>query len=196
MEAQVGKKLAKIQESLRKTNEKFNSLSKAEQRVQIAKDVIKQLDSGKLVAESIYFNWNSSEYDALNEKAQCLADQDSKTDFACLTKQTTCQVCGIGSLFVAALERDGRYKLGGKRSKDAYPDREDEVAHLAKYFDADTLQDIEDHFEQNEAWSRNDYNQEIIKEYNETKRLKMIMENIIKNKGDFVPIPGRKKKIK
>lgn len=199
MDIRTNDKLDKIEKQLEKKNEQFRKASPAKKRVMIAKDVISQLKSGKIVPDHTYFSWPDHKSE---ETAECLRRNRTPTNMALLTSRTSCEVCGIGSLFVAALERDGRYKLGRYKGRSSEPGRAEIVCYLTPYFDRTQLQLIEAFFEQDLYFTSIDvqetldpemvYKNPIFTERDDRKRLEMIMENIIENNGQFIPCKTEK----
>lgn len=190
-----GSKFKKIQEKLKLENAKFKKLSKPEQRIAIAKDVIAQIKAKKFVAGHTYFQLGKNElnppqtYEAVEKKLQlgeCIA-------------QVGCEVCGIGSLFASAVLKNDKLKF-----EDFYDVREQEVEYLGKWFSKKQLDLVEVYFEQDlEAGYGADYrdthswedeifpDHPIVSEPDDDRRLIMIMENIVSNDGKFDPRKGK-----
>ena len=91
---------------------------------------------------------------------------------------SSCEVCGIGGLFVGAL-----MKFDGLRAVEAPILSFTAMCdHLLKYFSEAQLKLVEDAFE---GWNKL---QEYYSQYPKDKqRLAAIMKNIIRNKGTFKP---------
>lgn len=181
------------------SNEKFESSEPAKKRIQIAKDVIKQLNVGKIIAKTgTYFSSRTVE-----KKVSKLKEPEELQEL--LKGAPACKVCGIGSLFICDIIRNDKYVVD--------PDNEgldvdgDVIAErFSGIFDPSQLDLIETAFEARVmfdrtntlrerdylGWSKNTSvaNTAIAfgKKYRNTqKRLVAIMENIIKNKGTFTP---------
>lgn len=168
--------------NLRDRNRRFARMPRDRQRIAIARDVLAQLDIGRFEAASVYLQIRTrplAEPHELHFKA-AQAEIDLSEVTACADK---CRVCGIGSVFVAAVERADRLKLAELRPNyDGNPlvPRQKMVDYLAPWFDGEQLGIIESVFEQGQscpaAWL----------EFGPTKRLRRIMENIIENGGEFI----------
>lgn len=185
--------LATIRKRIEKNNAAFLKLTKAQQRVQIAKDVLEQLAIKKIVATSTYFELSAVK---LNNQLDDAAEEG--IDLSEVTSQVKCNVCGIGSLFVAALERTDNFKAKKLVGTDTYGDEKGvEVRYLKKWFDEEQLNEVEDYFELFRAncdvhGNRSDPRSPspIRRQKYASKRLRMIMENIISNNGRFDPDKG------
>lgn len=159
--------------SVKQKNEAFLKLPPAKKRVQIAKDVIAQLNSEYLKALSGNCYVASSN---INE------DFNSNKEFKSVFNEADdCTVCGIGSLFVCAVKRMDKLKISEVSIDNIGP----AVIHayLEDFFSLDQLVEIEAAFEEN-----GDYF-EFIRGYHhgdfDKLKLTLIMENIIKHKGVF-----------
>lgn len=189
-------------------------MTKAQKRVEIAKDVLKQIKSNKYTPTSGIWVMDSNGYevDDLISYARHVAEEadavDLKKDVVCRLNGT-CSVCALGSLFVSAIDKFNHTKLNPGYYVD-WTDCEDSSYNpLLKWFTARQMLLIENTFENGcGAWCPGDVLKEkewhawddkilpAIKEYNlrypnSTDRLKAIMNNIIRNKGTFV-LPGVK----
>lgn len=181
-----GKKFEALQKRLKAANKRFAKLSKSEQRVRIAKDVIAQLKTKEIVPRSQYFG--VSDYAAYEEAKK--ADLDMSE---CVS-QVSCQVCGIGSLFVAAVKRADDLKI----SDFLGDDRALEVEYLKDWFNEEQLHLVEEYYERHDHWSPVEGESWVVmhpdhpitREMNPGKRMKMIMENVVSNSGRFIPTRG------
>lgn len=147
----------------------FDALSPAEGRVEIAKDVLAGLETGRLEAlQNVYWNNQSGTSDGpLREQ---LVDR-------------TCQVCAIGALFIAEVARNNKFDFHFR------VDRSEMFDKLSRWFSEDQLTEIECAFECRACRFCNLVRAiEFGKKYADpTARMRAIMENIIANKGDFKP---------
>lgn len=89
-----------IRKHIQETNDEFNAAPVARKRVMLAQDVLLQLKSRRMVADSVYFN--PEEQDSFAPLVGARTDEELRD---ALRGIHTCGVCGIGSLFVAAVER-------------------------------------------------------------------------------------------
>lgn len=194
-----GKVFEKIQLRIKKENALFRKMTKSEQRVTIAKDVIKLLSTKKLAAYSTYLDLGDLDYELSeivdgDERCRTYAEKYAKVDASLVVEQAltteSCQVCGIGSLFVAALRRNDKMPLAKLIDGYAGSARPMEVKYLKKWFGDAELATVEEYYEQN---GNSDYDSPIRQEDDNDKRLKMIMQNIVSNKGRFDPHKGAHK---
>lgn len=140
--------------------------SKAEMRVKIAKDALAQM---KFISptSNIYISFD----DALpfGSLQQILEE-----------KKPTCEACAIGSLFLAHVHLNNQFNIDSE-----FPNFDrGKVCHvLETYFSKEQLDDIEAAFE---GWkeSRDFYG--FYADNSDYDRLRLILENIIANDGDFV----------
>lgn len=176
-----GEELKKIRRRLRDANRRFVKLSRKEQRIALAKDVIAQLDAKRIKADSTYLRMPN-----LKKAAE------KGLDFGECAAQAQCTVCGIGSLFISAVMKND--ELPADKVAEAQEGcwdspcmRDDvQVPYLEKWFDSEQLDLIEDYYERHIY----DFESPIRQEYNNNKRLRMIMENIVSNGGRFDPYKG------
>lgn len=176
-------RLTKLQALIKADNEAFEKLSPAKKRVAIAKDVIAQLQTKKFKAEQ-------GVYVRLDKE---LTERELKKDASeILTAAKECTVCGIGGLFVSAVCKAD--KLPVQEALDAYDysrsetnfDGEKAYEYLEQFFDEQTLRNIETAFEQRDdfggEWGADEFAEEV---EDDDDRLRLIMENIVVNKGKF-----------
>lgn len=196
-------------------NARFHAASKAEQRVILAKDVLSWLDAKKLFVAGDGHPSQWSHY--LNVYADAATAQVAVTLDEPETKSlpheevadkghvngNVCSACAIGSLVAVAAERavctlastgwGGEVRVLGADARGPAPIHK----ALAGYFEWDQLVRIEQAFEANVARPGNggvDHSEEARQAMtfgqqvkNRTERLRAIMNNIIDNKGTFIP---------
>lgn len=168
-------KAAKQQLKIAKKNLEFASLSNAEKRVQIAKDVLAQLALKKIQPEQgAYVESSNGE---------------------------TCQACALGALFVCTAVRTGN-KLEDvvlDAASDDYFGFDHIREQLSPLFSEAQLGKIERAFEGwgagDEPSDTNKYGSLMTEAYNDgisspRVRMERIMRNIIANNGTFVPSKG------
>jgi hypothetical protein len=181
--------------SVAANNAKFASLTKAQKRVAIAKDVLLQLRLEHINAVSgVYLDFPEAKQ---NDVGECLVDSDAPV--SAVYNVRDCDVCAKGALFLSA----ARVKKGktmrdlmithdsGNVDANALNDNSI-VRYLSDIFDDQQLWLIEAAFEQNDMRSMKDI--EAGGDYlryhlddSEDERLRAIMLNIIENKGTFKP---------
>ncbi len=174
----------------------FNQMTRAEKRVAIAQDVLKQLRTKKYVAERDLYV--SVEFKGDTDNNWNARFDDVKSN---IHKVKECRVCAIGSCIVSAT------RLGNTLTFREMEDERDPKTRklLAKAFTQKQLYLMESAFElninsmytlsQGYAYGPNTKTEdEAVKarnfgyKYNDsTDRLKAIMRNVIKNNGEFKP---------
>ncbi len=159
----------------------FEKLSRAEQRVAVARDVLLQLDERKLVARSQQYLSLSYRQTPINgERFEFSEPHDLASQFAgddpnrALGNQ--CNVCAIGAAFVSLARRRGSASF-------------DDIQELAEsgqatyamdVFPDVMLGDMEYYFELYD-------NKRRMRHLSAEARLRAIMQNIIDNGGEFEP---------
>lgn len=175
----------KVKEIIPISKKDFDVLSKAEQRIAIAKDVLHRIELKQLVPIA----GNFCDIGRL---------ATSNMDVSQILKNPTisCEVCAKGGLFMSYIGVVNSYKVGDVRPTTGASNDSAEMNLLSKIFSKEQLSLIETAFEgkflrwnaplseiQQEACYR------FYREYSTsfTKRLNAICENIIKNDGIFIP---------
>lgn len=171
----------------------FGSMNAAQRRVAIAEDVIAGINAKRFIA-------TQGTYVELRE-ASCELNPDETVDVQKVLAENvkTCEVCAKGAMFIAAVEKFNKFKLDGIESEfdlsQALDSEASQCDHLGKYFSKDTLDLIEEIFEESDDYgygitvsdeedlAKAAY---VVKYPDAEDRLIAIMENIIANKGDFV----------
>lgn len=175
----------------------FSRLKKFEKRIQVAKDVMAQLRSEKLIAE--------------NGVPLKLGDPiafSADTQVCDMTAKTTCVACALGSLFVTTVERMDRlrvFEAGYAHPYDyrTYTYETDKFrldiswsqieVYLSRIFSQSQLRLIEIAFEFGLGMYTASGDEELkALKFNKgfqssRKRMERIMRNIIRNEGTFVP---------
>ncbi len=186
-EAQAALKeaLARAAAEVKKENAKFRKLPKRQQVVLIAEDVLRQLAVKRLVPEfGTYLSVDRDVEDAI--------DGGPERDLREILHEEKCHVCGIGSLFVAALDR-----ANGCTADDISSTDNDSFMreYLERWFDESQLNMIEVAFEgriiKSSYDDADDDTDRALAFAKKTKtpmaRLKAIMTNVVKNDGRFIP---------
>ena len=184
----------KLFKGIRRSNKKFDSGTKAEKRVMIAKDILKYVDSQIIQAKA-------GKYVTLSEAANLNYTASAQEE---LHKIPKCNVCALGSMAYAHVVRKNECSLGSLNLISQYRVKES-VRHI---FSNKQLSLIECAFESSDI-RRSAYYLDISQEArskainfrnnndcpkyrgnkknNDPKALELIMKNIIKNKGTFKP---------
>lgn len=167
-----------------KKNEVFEKLTKAQKRVQIAQDVIKSLNAGKLVAEQ-------GIYVTRNRKTKALGKELFDENVTCgldtiLEKIPKCNVCALGGLFVEAVKRHDKITTDEISSD---PWQHELHYYLKKFFSVEQLRMIEDAFEsEGPSMYGNDKALTFCNTLKKPRdRMLKIMNNIVENNGTFRP---------
>ena len=157
----------------------FNKLPEWRQRVEIAKDVLKQLDMETYIAESgTYLTAKVKEFDIQNLHS-------TEIDKLVKENKITCKVCAKGALFMSHVMKTDNCTYEKATSMG---DRE--MGRRLNMFSPSQLEEIEESFE---GWFQTNEKSDVAKFIQRTKmksdieRMTEIMKNIIKNKGTFKP---------
>lgn len=171
-------------------NAAFAKMSKSEKRVAIARDVIAQLDVKKLVAQSGTWLTSGGDDDFIPTYS---GDDELQKVFS---KVESCTGCALGGMFLCAVQKADNLKI---KNLSAYNEEQDYnipvegtdlMKYLKKFFDNDQLELIENHFEngmgsigvhipKHKLFAPDVTEDEM--------RMRLIMQNIIVNKGTFKP---------
>jgi hypothetical protein len=174
----------------RTTEKSFDKLTAAQKRVRIARDVLAQLAAGKFIAtQGLYVEGVPIEGAKSTASLQTL-----------FKKQKSCEVCALGSMFVASVERKNALNAGDLNGADLSENgkkveyfgeftRSDCTDYLGKFFDHDQLNQIEDCFEGGSCDGPGDVDFYVFfdDEVEADERMRLIMENIVANGGTFKP---------
>jgi hypothetical protein len=157
----------------------FTELTRPEQRVAIAHDVLLQLDAKRLEAKADQFlslrykgqsiSWNTFPHSTL--LAHEFSDETPERAL-----ENKCDVCAIGAVFVSLVRRRGKATFldVGDTINDGIPEYATDVFH------PDMLAGMEHYFEVHDVKRR-------MRHLGADGRLRAIMHNIIDNEGAFVP---------
>lgn len=181
-------------------NEWFKSLSTDKQRVEIAKDVLQQLDTKKYIAtKGRYFVPGKKE--SYNEKWNDFEEGVNSTQYESLqcaidSPDVACQTCAMGAVFAS------RVRLGNEINS-YRPDSRKVVNALEGIFTREELKLMEVMFEGYEIdpmytfddtaalsraleFFRDNTDTKLDANANVDRRLRLIMQSIIDSKGKFV----------
>jgi hypothetical protein len=202
----IRKREKRYLEGIKRENEAFAKLEPAQQRVAIAKDVLKWIDIGKITATSgTYLDIESDEHvgvykDVLWTDAYYRGEIDAQEAF--LRPGAKCNVCALGGLFACTVARANNIDL--RAVNNAGQSRMHE--YLAPYFSERQLILIESAFERSDFRRKDEkYKLDQYGEYqfvpdpeveravhlayasDPDDRMIAIMNNIIANGGEFRP---------
>lgn len=181
--------------------ENFNKLPRAHKRVLIAKDVIKQLNTEKLIAHLGFYISNE-----IFELLDYNHEADVKKKYS---KIKSCEVCALGACLLSATKFGNQLKLGDLKDV-LLKENQNADKLLASIFSKNQMLMIETAFEGSNGLKyahdvlgesldkeqiikcvnfRYSYvkDDNFISEENRKQLLIAIMQNIIKNKGTFKP---------
>lgn len=174
------KSLKSFIKSIEKTNKEFEAASKAEKRVMIAKDTIEKIKLNNLSAFKGQFIRNE------------FGSRNPFESFKDYTNENLCKVCAKGALFCSFVGRVNEVTLGEIRGGNSIDNLEHKK--LLSIFTKIQLDLIETAFE-GVSYLNICKNEDLLinaeaylnKYPDNDKRLIVICENIIKNKGTFKP---------
>jgi hypothetical protein len=186
--------IARTNKATEKRNRAFAKLSGSRKRITVARDVLEQLRLRRFVATTgTYLQPTTVE---AQRQFNSFDDDSDKRPVHEVLEDVKCQVCGIGSLFVAAVDRANACTI--KDMNHSYENSGFMREYLGGFFSDEQLVLIETAFEKflvdSLGTGLDEWSPEIhaaiafgAKYSNAEKRLKSIMENIIEHKGTFVP---------
>lgn len=185
----VKKLVKKNNARITRANKAFEKMTPSEKRVQIARDVLAQLAAKRLIAESGVWLEGKDGKDLF--KQSDIQKDAELSDILAKTKQ--CQGCALGGMFMCSVERADNLKLGkleAVREADNCNTiaENDAFSYLKKFFSENQLEMIECAFERGSgaSYSRDSVDFACDVEDAQT-RMRLIMENIVANKGTFRP---------
>lgn len=192
MSKRNNKLMAALQARIAADNARFERMSMPDKRVAIALDVLDQLKTGILTPEQ-------GTYFRADMERKVDADADMQDALAVMGE---CTVCARGALFVGMVLRTDRYKVGqagyevfGDRPA-IFAEREHMDSYMRGLWTGHQLTVIEEAFE---GWqltyprADGEYGPEVedawsnLNNYSDSTKLRLIMENIVINKGEFLP---------
>ena len=189
--------LARIRKRIRDRERRFKQATPAGKRVMIARDVIKQLDSKRLIARGgCWVSYRGKPY--------TLDDESGEKDFReVLLSVPQCSACALGSLLVCTVERANKAKMNDFMQDGSFDPGFSNIAqYLEPYFSIEQLNMIENAFERrctHWSWEVSDEKLEASVRFGtdvtygvktddqDATVLHAIMSNIVRNKGEFVP---------
>jgi hypothetical protein len=187
-----------------RANKAFEALSPAEKRISIARDVIAQLATKRLVATSGLWLAGKDESNLFNENQ---VEKNLELQEV-LAKTKECTGCALGGMFMCAVKQADKLKLDelecvkefkieqkrkpecAELGRDGLIEMVDAFRYLRRFFSKSQLEMIETAFEQNagachaEGTGAGDF---AVNVKEPSDRMRLIMENVIVNKGRFVP---------
>jgi len=202
------KKEIKLNAEIKRRNAKFKKMSAAQKRVAIAEDVLVQLNKNKYQAErGVYCDVNVKSFIPANRFNLGEDDSFKKVELQPLLLDGTiesCEVCAIGSIFMSRVALGNEFKVDASRGyfneEEADIDTSDldsavtAIKALKGIFTERQLRYIEFVFEgrniggmfDNESRAFKDKVYDFHAQYDtDDERLRAIMLNIIRNKGNF-----------
>lgn len=183
------KTIEEFNQYIEESNAAFKKANKKRKIVLLAKDVIERINLKQLKATTGVV--------CRLENKRGVKSEDGIKEI--LPKVKNCECCAKGALFLGYIGRVNEMKVG--EIEDETSHNSAEMQKLLKIFDEDQLALIETAFEGSQVISRNskkewiDIDEDILDKAQEyfydypspNKRLIAICENLIKNKGEFIP---------
>lgn len=190
-------RVRKLYNYISQSNRSFKKMNMQAKRVQIAKDVLKQLQLQRMTGASVYFS-NERISNVVGTKLQRLEDAEycagydeankdvEKAQRGCdveiqdlLKTMPSCRVCGIGSAFIATVDRLNSIKIKDLSESGGIEERESMVAYLTKtkIFSEEQLDLIEEAFENSSGFQPPEHQDD------GNQRLRNVMDMIIKTRG-------------
>lgn len=171
------------------SNAQYEQLTKRQQRMVIAADVVALLDSRKIWAMHGRYLRFSADIRELSDIVNALPKERGMVDGRAMMrkvmkKQRACSVCAMGSVFLASLERVNTLKVSARASEWEYAAAESDLRRAASStdfvarkgpFTADQQRVMERCFEDTSTWNPSMVGAQ--------RRIRSIMMNIISNKG-------------
>jgi hypothetical protein len=198
-------------ETKKKPKTPFSRMTKAQQRVQIAKDVIRWIEAEKFKpTNGLYIgNLQLNARDFRRRDSEKLGDRQAR-DVVRDAKKNRCQVCAIGAAFMCALDRADKLKMKDAGASvgglgNLYFDDDNMRDYLGRWFSKVQLMAIEHAFERAEyglrpvveeqsvlsqaaiAFGRRAQGDEVEDEVVARVVLLAIMKNIVRGRGTFKP---------
>jgi hypothetical protein len=203
--AQLIEDMKREAKRVRDRNYRFRKMTPERQRTTIAQDVLDLIAAEKIVAASgtylefdedvevKYFGGDGWD-DDLDEYMECEPIESAKDVqlHRLIEESPSCEVCGIGACFVAAVRRADKAKVGdmSHSNDDAFMRQ-----YLSQWFSRNQISLIECAFEQSTCFNRGGDPMQLQAERamrfgqqfdDDTDRLEAIFKNIVANNGTFV----------
>lgn len=175
---------AAVKAEIVKRNKAFTKANMQRRRVLIAKDIIAQIKAGKIVADEGHW-YQNYRYDVDlddNMQAKFLSDNGQQ-----------CSCCALGAVMVSCtlFKNNVKYKDAANLFDvpDVITEGVEDIHNITTIFGIDQLKKIECAYERGNGYFRNGWDAvNFGRRYDDPeKRMIAIMENIIKNKGTFIP---------
>lgn len=183
---------------MEKRKRDFETLTAEEKRVTLAQDVLESIRARRLLAyTSCWMQLPSTEggYSQYLKDEEILGKLDPQTDLQEIVNTRVCKVCALGAIFAETVRTRDKFKIADITDTVLlYPDIQ---KYLSDLFDNEQLMYIEFAYEGGSGQFKDrNIEDESLKERlytyynqyeNDEDRMIVIMENIITNKGTFVP---------
>ena len=188
------------QEQIRRANAAFEKLSPSDKRVAIARDVLAQLDAGRITAKTGVYIRSFDLVNLIDESAKDVQLQ------SLLSAVEECNVCALGSMFICGVNIANNLPVKRVTTYGSEVSGSDAKKYLRRFFTNGQLGLIESAFETGDMLSN--YSRVPKRDYallraairfgelfdvedenwmRDELRLRAIMENIIVNDGTFRP---------
>ncbi len=174
------KQMDEIQKEIERRNALFQGKTPAEQRVLVARDVLMLMDQEKISAKGgVYVQNDNLRYEASRNPDQGMRE-------LLFTCGETCEVCAKGALMVSMTlfnnqEKGSDYQHNFTDLGVALDFQDGRIKNgLTDVFDTEQLDLMEEYFELTDEYS-------LLGLLRPTRRLELIMLNVIENHGTFDP---------
>lgn len=186
---------------MRRLNKQFRKMTPSRQRMCIARDVLGQLATKKIIAELRTFVEDALLRDKALFKGTGLRSSDQVRDLLSTVK--SCNACALGSMFACLVDRADQLTPGdiGRAFKGDRVEMRSEYLetifkYMERYFSRRQIGLIEMAFERGggyfsgRLWDPEEYAACTMFEASTPprRRLEVIMKNVIKNDGDFIVV--------
>lgn len=188
------KRVTRHNKRVTKQNNRFATLSPAQKRVAIAKDVLQQMQRDAIIPTT--GSWLTEDI-RIGSAAGRIRNITSQTQLqAVLKAMQECHTCHLGALFVSSVEIANDFKVGDMtynsfgHTTPGFPislEGPSLYLQLEKFFERDQLNMMETVFEQNQGATHHEVGAIYGGINSPADRMRLLMENLILNKGRFDP---------
>ena len=187
----LAEKIRKQNKRIRDRNYRFRKMPLERQRITIAKDVLELLETEKVIAQSGTYMELDSDIEEKYWDDWTAAPEAPVQLHELIERSETCEVCGIGACFVAAVRRNDQVEAS---DMNAASDDRFMRSYLRNWFTKDQIELIEAAFEESGGFYKGPTRRlgerasNFGKRYDsDEERMRAIFQNIVDNGGTFVP---------
>lgn len=187
----LAEKIRKQNKRIRDRNYRFRKMPLERQRITIAKDVLELLETEKVIAQSGTYMELDSDIEEKYWDDWSTAPEAPVQLHELIERSETCEVCGIGACFVAAVRRNDQVEASDMSGAS---DDDFMRSYLESWFTKDQIELIEAAFEESSRFYKGPSRKlgqrasDFGKRYDsDEERMRAIFQNIVDNGGTFVP---------